>query len=210
MNVGGVLADSPSIHFRAWSETFRSRGISFADSDLRRVFRKDQSVLFATILGPKADPDLVASIVKEKFKLFVELAAKHVDPMPGAEKFIKSLHESGFLLGIASGAPLAHLQLVLTQVKLKQYFPVIVSEMDIAAGKGSPDVLSVVVSRLGVEPARCVMIESDADGIAAAKRLGMKCILVAADGGNNGPAKADIGVKSLEQLSAADIKSLLK
>ena len=54
----------------------------------------------------------------------------------------------------------------------------IVSSDEVAAGKPAPDVYLVAAARLGVAPARCLVVEDSINGVRAGKAAGMTVVLV--------------------------------
>lgn len=49
------------------------------------------------------------------------------------------------------------------------------SAEDVARGKPAPDLFLHAADALGIEPARCVVVEDSASGVAAARSAGMRC-----------------------------------
>lgn len=54
----------------------------------------------------------------------------------------------------------------------------IVSSDEVARGKPEPDVYLLAASRLGVDPARCLVVEDSINGVRAGKAAGMTVVLV--------------------------------
>jgi beta-phosphoglucomutase len=72
----------------------------------------------------------------------------------------------------------------------------LVSAEDVHRGKPEPGVFLAAAQRLGVEPARSVVVEDAAAGIEAARRGGMRSIGV----GGDALHEADVLVTSLADL----------
>jgi beta-phosphoglucomutase len=79
-------------------------------------------------------------------------------------------------------------------------------------GKPDPQVFLLAAGRLGVPPARCVVLEDAVAGVEAAKAGGMKCVAVRFVGHHPEAALkragADLVVPTLEQVSADDVLRL--
>ncbi len=87
-----------------------------------------------------------------------------------------------------------------------------VSSEDTQRGKPDPQVFLVAAERLGLPPARCVVLEDAVAGVEAARNGGMKCIAVTFVGHHPAEslrkAGADIVVPSLEQVSVEVVRGL--
>src|SRR5262249_36738803 len=102
--------------------------------------------------------------------------------------------------------------LILDLTELRPYFEAIVSMEDTQRGKPDPQVFQLAADRLGVPPARCVVMEDAVAGVSAAKAGGMKCIAVSFVGHYSSAllkeAKADLVVPTLEEVSVKHILEL--
>jgi beta-phosphoglucomutase-like phosphatase (HAD superfamily) len=81
----------------------------------------------------------------------------------------------------------------------------ITSAEDVRHGKPDPEVFLIAAARLGVEPARCVVVEDAAAGVEAARRAGMRSIGVS----RKTKLPADIFVESLAELPADAFDGLI-
>jgi len=61
---------------------------------------------------------------------------------------------------------------------IRDVMSAIVSSDEVAAGKPAPDVYLLAASRLGIEPARCLVVEDSLNGVLAGKAAGMTVVLV--------------------------------
>jgi beta-phosphoglucomutase len=84
---------------------------------------------------------------------------------------------------------------------------------DTSRGKPDPEVFLISAARLGVPPARCVVLEDAVAGVQAAKAGGMACVAVTSAGHHSETTLqatgADRIVSSLAELSADDLGRLL-
>jgi sugar-phosphatase len=111
-------------------------------------------------------------------------------------------------LALASSSPRRLIDVVVTRFGLRSRFAVIHSAEDEPAGKPDPGIFLTTARLLGVEPARCVVFEDAAAGVAAAKAAGMRCVAVPergdADEGDPGRdlggMAADVVLRSLAEL----------
>ncbi|MGD0437716.1 MAG: HAD family hydrolase, partial [Bryobacteraceae bacterium] len=120
-------------------------------------------------------------------------------------EWVQRLREEGWRQAIASSAPRENVDVVLEALGLARSFDAVVSAEDVTAGKPDPQVFLKAAQRLGLAPARCVVVEDSAAGVEGARRAGMKSIGVS----RNGRLAADLGVRSLADLQASAFAELV-
>ena len=64
----------------------------------------------------------------------------------------------------------------------RSYLDAIVSAEDVTIGKPDPQVFLKAAGKLGVPPARCIVVEDAAAGVEGARRAGMRSIGVTKNG----------------------------
>ena len=97
--------------------------------------------------------------------------------------------------------------MVLEALAAAHDFQAIVSAEDVRKGKPDPEVYLTAASRVGVPPARCIVVEDAVAGIEGARRAGMRSIGVSHNGNELG---ADLVVQSLDLLDPDTFERLLQ
>ncbi|MFF8784339.1 HAD family hydrolase [Streptomyces sp. NPDC015125] len=113
-----------------------------------------------------------------KNRTYLELARAHTEVFPEMRAFVELLSAAGHPMAVASGSSRAAIEAVLAGTGLDALLTTVVSAEEVAHGKPEPDVFLEAARRLGVDPARCVVLEDAAPGARAAHRAGMRCIAV--------------------------------
>jgi len=126
--------------------------------------------------------------------------------VPGAVDAVRRMHDSGFMLAVASSSNRPLIDAVLAGTGLAPLFAVTVSSEEVARGKPAPDVYLEAARRLRIDPAACVAIEDSANGIRSAHAARMR--VVALPNPHYPPAVealglADVVLSSLDDLSVA-------
>ncbi len=116
--------------------------------------------------------------------------------LPGARRWLDTLHAEGWRQALASSAPRANIEAILQELSLRDVFGAIVGAEDVTHGKPDPEVFLRAGERLGVLPRRSVVVEDAAAGVEAGRRGGMRTIGVNADR----PLDADVYAGSLDEL----------
>lgn len=212
-DVDGTLVDTAELHFQAWQAVCREQGRDFTRSDFAATFGQRNPEIIRTLFGECFTPEQIAAFGDRKEVLYRSAASKGVELLPGARRLVEDLHRAGFAQAIGSSAPRANLDLILRITGIARFFDAQVSSEDTQRGKPDPQVFVLAADRLGVVPARCVVLEDAVAGVQAARAGGMKCVAVRSVGHHSEAslrqAGADLVVDTLEQVSATAIADLL-
>ena len=206
-DLDGVIIDSADEHRRAWQRLAREEGISLTDADFWATFGKRNDDIFAILWGPLS-PEELRRLADRKEAYFRELIRETAAPLPGAMELMQSLHEAGFSQALASSAPIENIQLISDVLGLERYLSVLVSGETVPRGKPAPDIFLKAATELGVEPARCLVIEDAVAGVEAAHAAGMRCIAVAGNRDLPGLRKAELMVRSLVEVDVERVRAL--
>lgn len=111
-------------------------------------------------------------------------------------------------VAIASSAHPAVIRAAIGAAGLAPVFSTIVSSDDVPRGKPAPDVYLEAARRLGIAPARCLVIEDSRNGVLAGRAAGMRVVLVPNANVGPGPGVAEIADAVLERLADLPVASL--
>ena len=207
-DLDGVLVDTePCWHLVrvAWAAA-RGRTWTWDDSHACMGLNSRE---WAEVMRRRHAPDeppeeIQASIVEG---LVARYAAAPVPVVPGAPAAAAAI-AARLPVAIASSAHPAVIRGAVAAAGLADLFDVIVSSDDVAAGKPAPDVYLEAARRLGVEPARCLVLEDSPNGVLAGRAAGMRVVLVPNASAPAGPGvedAADIVIGRLADLPIAEL-----
>ncbi len=114
-------------------------------------------------------------------KMSIDKYRHEVPLKPGVLEFLKYCRKNGIRTGIGTSNGSEIVDAVLTSLKVKEYFDVVVTACEVAHGKPEPDIYLEVAKRLGVKPEDCLVFEDIPAGIMAGKAAGMPVIAVEDD-----------------------------
>ncbi len=98
-------------------------------------------------------------------------------PTVGAVEFVTWCRQLELKIALTTSADLVEMQGSLREIDLPcEQFDAVVTGPDIERDKPAPDIFLLAASRLGVDPARCLVVEDSPTGIRAAKAAGCKCL----------------------------------
>jgi HAD superfamily hydrolase (TIGR01509 family) len=206
-DLDGTLVDSEEYHWLSWRGAMAGEGIDLTYDRFLASFGQRNDRILGAWLGADADLGRVRRIGDEKEAEYRRLAETHgLTPLPGAREWLEALHAAGWKQAIASSAPRLNVETMLRVLHLTPLLDAIVSAEDVTKGKPDPEVFLTAAAKLGVPPARCVVVEDAPAGVEAGRRAGMGTIGVNA----RTRLDADISVFSLVDLPADAFDCLLR
>jgi len=122
----------------------------------------------------------VARLSEEKEACYRELVrADGVPEVPGSVAWMARFHAAGIRQALATSGNRANATLIVERTGIAPYLDAVVAAEDAPRGKPHPDLFLVAATRIGVPPARCLVIEDSLHGIRAARAAGMRCLALA-------------------------------
>jgi HAD superfamily hydrolase (TIGR01509 family) len=126
--------------------------------------------------------------------------------LPGVVELIDAARAAGMKLGVASSSTSDWVRGHLARLGILDRFDCIRCRDDVARAKPEPDLYLAVLDCLGVTAAEAFAIEDSPNGIAAAKRAGLRCVAIPNPITSKlDLSQADLVVPSLAGLSVADL-----
>jgi HAD superfamily hydrolase (TIGR01509 family) len=174
----GTLADSMPLHYRAWCQALESCGAPFT-FDERRFYSMGgvTTAHIVNILNREFGTNLDASIVAhEKERCFLELLPE-VKPIPVVTEFARRVSTQQ-PVAIVTGGTRKVIEQIVRFIELEDLFSIIVTPADVKNGKPAPDMFLLAASRMGVEPAECLVLEDGLSGLEGAKNAGMDALFI--------------------------------
>lgn len=196
-DLDGTLIDSAEHHWISWQRTMAGEGFTLTRERFRASFGQRNDRILRTWLGADTTDETIRRIGDAKEAAYRTLMRNGgLEGLPGAHEWIDRLAARGWRQAIASSAPRLNVEAVLEVLGWQGKFDAIVAAEDVVRGKPDPEVFLTAAARVGVDPARCIVIEDAALGVAAAHAAGMRAIGVGSE-----TAAADLHVPSLTALA---------
>ncbi len=173
----GVLVDSERISSRVFALLLNEIGLSFTQSEMIETFMGNSMGRCVEIiterLGAVPPNDLL-----ERYHAAMRVAlVQELQPVEGIVALLDALDAAGVPYAVASNGEHSKMETTLGVTKLLQRFDGRrFSSMDVARPKPAPDLFLLAAGRLGVAPARCVVIEDSPLGVRGAAAAGMTVI----------------------------------
>jgi HAD superfamily hydrolase (TIGR01509 family) len=177
-DLDGVIIDSNPAIIEFWSNWANKEGFELNDTMIREwVFGRKVT---ATIEG------LFAHITEERKKEIEQsgyLFDQAMQPagILGIQKFIQSLTDIKFTIGVATSSHHARMLQMLERVGVADSFVHFVTAHDVSKGKPDPEPYLKMAEKLGVQPAHCLVFEDANSGTQSAIAAGMQTIGIGND-----------------------------
>jgi beta-phosphoglucomutase len=209
-DVDGVIIDSGEQHRLAWKAMAAERGLPYTDADFWATFGMRNQDIIPQVFGVSDGPE-VAAMADRKETLYREALARDAVALPGARELMAALRAAGYRQALGSSAPIANIEAIIALLDLAPLLDGFVSGERVPHGKPAPDIFLAGAALLGIDPARCLVIEDAPAGIQAAHTGGMRCVAVRRAGQPDAPGldAADRVVNSLLALDVAGVDALL-
>lgn len=209
-DLDGVIVSTDKYHREAWARLAAELGLPFTEAQAQATRGVDRMSSLRVVLGNRWDDfsnDARQELAARKNAAYKELIKQitPADALPGALELVRDLAARGVPRAIGSASKNA--LPVLERLGIAELFTAVVTGHDFVHGKPAPDVFLVAAERLGLPPARCIVFEDAAAGIAAAHAGGMKAVGV----GDPAIVKGcDLFAPNLAAISADDLPALLR
>ncbi|WP_316975851.1 HAD family hydrolase [Shumkonia mesophila] len=183
----GVLVDSELLASRLLAEALAAEGYAVTEADCRARFTGISIRSVIEIIEAERGTPLPADFEDKVRANDLAVFARELKAVPGVAAALARIPTAKCVA--SSGAP-EKIRHSLTVTGLIDFFaPHLFSAHMVRRGKPAPDLFLFAAAKMGVEAARCVVVEDSAAGVAAAGAAGMP-VLGFAGGGHAGDGYA--------------------
>jgi HAD superfamily hydrolase (TIGR01509 family) len=179
-DMDGVLTDSEPLINEAAVSMFRELGLRVFPDDFLPFVGTGEDRYIGGVAEKYQFPLDLPAAKRRTYELYLRLVPAKLSAFPGAIEKAMEFHAAGLQLAVASSADLIKIQANLDQIGLPvAWWQAVISAEDVIHKKPAPDIFLAAARRLGIEPARCTVIEDAVNGVQAARAAGMRCVAVA-------------------------------
>ena len=176
-DMDGLMLDSERAINDCMARASRELGHDLPDSLWLQMIGGGEG-LCRRLLAERIGDDATLVLLARTEALYDVVADAGIDHRPGIVDLLDWLVARGIPRAVATSTrrPLAMRKLA--AAGLLPYFDAVCTSSDVAAPKPAPDVYLLAASKLGVEPARCLVLEDSPTGVLAALAAGMTPVQV--------------------------------
>lgn len=180
LDFDGVLVDSEPIHYASWTQAFEQLFGQPLEGDAGSLVGLSLNQIYAHWALSNAlelsDSDK-AALLARKSELFYTLGADRLKPMPGAVELIRRARVQGWYVAIASRSRRLRLHGTLDLMRLPAHFDVVLGCEDAVNPETDRKDHARAARIFGIDPARCVVVEDSASGVADALASGIGLVV---------------------------------
>ena len=197
----GLILDTEEPVYRSWLEVYEAHGEELP-------FERWVQIVGSTTIGfhpqhhleERLGRPLPKEVLDRRISRRTELVLANA-LLPGVVQHLDAAHAMGLRLGVASSSTAEWVRGHLARLGILDRFDCLRCRDDVPNAKPEPDLYLAVLDCLGVNAAEAVAIEDSPNGVAAAKRAGMRCVAVP----NTITAKLDLTHADVTLTSLADV-----
>jgi len=195
-DLDGVICHTDHYHYLGWKSVADDLGIPFdetVNNRLRGVSRMESlDIILEKYEGEPLTDDRKNEIAATKNDRYREMLGQMspADLDPAVRVTLDDLRARGLKLAIGSSSKNA--KYILERIGLGGYFDAISDGTNISRSKPDPEVFLKAAEFLGIDPARCVVVEDAVAGIEAGQAAGMYTVSIG-DAADQGAGDAKLG-----------------
>jgi beta-phosphoglucomutase len=209
-DMDGTIVDNMAFHTKSWLEFFARRGKEYeAEAFFRETAGAQGREILRARLGADVTDEEIAALAAEKDALYREMYGPHRRAIQGFDDFVTQADARGVALAVATSAPPKNIVFTLDELDLRRHFAAVVGAADVKQGKPHPDVFLKAAEQLGADPANCIVFEDAPLGVEAARRAGMRAVVITSTLPADAFAEFDNVVRIVGDYDELDVDALL-
>ena len=177
-DLDGTLIDSMPLHARAWQRWRAQHGLPPRESGhFAATAGRSNAEILADLYPERSEAERL-EMAHAKEALYRELAVRELEAIAGAENFLAASTAAGLALAVCTAAPRENIAVAFERFAWAANVGAVTSPADGLRGKPHPDIFEEAARRLGLAPHDCLVFEDAPLGVEAARRAGMKAVVL--------------------------------
>jgi beta-phosphoglucomutase len=198
-DLDGVICHTDHYHYLGWKSVADDLGVPFDETVNNRLRGVSRMESLEIMLEPYEGEPLsderkleLATIKNDRYREMLG-GMSPADLDPAVQVTLDDLRGRGLKLAIGSSSKNA--KYILERIGLGDYFDKISDGTNISRSKPDPEVFLKAAEYLGIDPAKCVVVEDAVAGIDAGRAAGMYTVAIG-DAADQGAGDAKLGTFS--------------
>ena len=179
-DMDGVLIDAREWHYEALNLALAPFGLEIdRDAHLATYDGLPTRTKLDMLTKSRGLPrNLHGFVNKMKQKYTVDMVRQRCHPMFQHQYALSQLKAAGYKLAVCSNSIRQSLELMMQRAGLDRFLDVMISNEDVAKPKPDPEMYLAAMSKLGLKPEQCIIVEDNEHGIRAARASGARVLIV--------------------------------
>lgn len=173
----GVLVDTEPLFFQATQELLATVDVHLDVEVYHELTLRSGRTVFELASARGISDDEILELRARRGIRYSELIAEGVRVLDGVLETLDAL-EGVRRTAIVTSSDRAHFDEIHAQTGLVRYFEFVLADGDYTHHKPHPEPYQKAARRMGVDPARCLVIEDTERGLVSATEAGMECVVI--------------------------------
>lgn len=174
----GVLVDTERLFYQANRELFLRLGLELSERQFFDWYLADNCGAWHLVEDLQLTNEKIAALRGERNVRYAQLlAGAALRPVTGVERVLSSW-SARLPLGVVTSSNGDHFRQIHEPLNLLRHFRFVLTSEDYVNSKPSPEPYLLGLSRLGIGPEQCVVVEDSPRGLQAALGAGLRCIVL--------------------------------
>lgn len=210
-DMDGVICHTNPYHIQAFELLFEKHQINYEKKNFANYIngKHNSSILQHFFKRPICKEEFI-QLEEEKESLFREIYSNKVKAIDGFIELLDKLRENKFKTGIATSAPKANMELIVSQLKIKDKMDSLLASEDINIHKPNPEIYSKSAKKVQVQPQNAIIFEDSFSGVTAGLQAGIKVIGVLSSHTESDLPGCIHYIKDFTQITLENIVDLLR
>ena len=210
-DMDGVICHTNPDHAKAFGAFFDKYQIPHSEKEFEdHMYGKHNGYIMSHFFNRPIIGEELKKLEDEKELMFREIYKDKVETIPHYLEFLAALKAHAFKTAVATSAPRANLDLIISALNIADKMDSMMSSEDVTAHKPNPEVYLKSAERVGVTPADCVVFEDSFSGVTAAINAGMKVVGVLSSHTKEELPPCNFYINDYSEVNVNKILDLLK
>ena len=179
-DMDGVLIDAKDWHYEALNRALDLFGCAISRHDHLTTFdglptKEKLKMLSAEQKLPLKLHNFINQLKQE---YTIELIHTKCKPVFYHQYALSKLNSNGYKLAVCSNSIRLTIELMMKKAGLEKYLDFIISNQDVSKSKPNPEMYNLAISKLGLTPKECLILEDNENGIKAAMASGANLLKI--------------------------------
>ncbi|QYN43926.1 HAD-IA family hydrolase [Gilliamella sp. ESL0441] len=179
-DMDGVLIEAKDWHYEALNQALQLFGYEINRFEhLTSYDGLPTSMKLKKLTLEKGLPNQLHGFINEmKQQYTVSMIQNLCRPRFNHEYALSKLKSEGYRLAVGSNSIKMTIKMMMDYAKLTDYLEFMLSNQDVKNAKPDPEIYLTAMSRMGLTPSECLIVEDNENGIKAAKSSGAHLLVV--------------------------------